>query len=67
MLLEPFVSEDNYWMVKHHGFFQGYGFFHYLGMDRHQHEQFRDHPRYERTREFIETYDAPSFEPDVET
>jgi hypothetical protein len=65
--LEPFVSEDNHWMVKHHGVFQGYGFFHYLGRDRHQHEQFRDHPCYERTREFIETYDAPAFEPDVET
>ena len=34
VLLEPFVSEANHWMVKHHAIFQGYYFFHYLGMDR---------------------------------
>lgn len=67
VLLEPFVSEENYWMIKHHGIFQGYYFFHYLGMDRDQHEQFRDHPCYEYTREFIEKYDAPAFDPDAET
>ena len=54
-------------MVKHHGIFQGYYFFHYLGMDRDQHEQFRDHPCYERTKEFIEKYDAPAFDPELET
>jgi len=26
-LLEPFVSDKNYWIVKHHGIFQGYYFF----------------------------------------
>jgi predicted HD phosphohydrolase len=67
VLLEPFVSEENHWMVKHHGIFQGYYFFHYLGMDRDQHEQFKDHPCYEHTREFIEKYDAPAFDPDLET
>lgn len=67
VLLEPFVGEENHWMVKHHGIFQGYYFFHYLGMDRDQHEQFRDHPCYERTKEFIEKYDAPAFDPELET
>ena len=67
VLLEPFVSEENHWMVKHHGIFQGYYFFHYLGMDRDQHEQFKDHPFYEYTKEFIEKYDAPAFDPDSET
>ncbi|GIR70370.1 MAG: hypothetical protein CM15mP74_16210 [Halieaceae bacterium] len=27
VLLEPYVSEANHWMVKHHGIFQGYYFF----------------------------------------
>jgi predicted HD phosphohydrolase len=67
VLLEPFVSDENYWMVKHHGIFQGYYFFHYLGMDRNQHEQFKDHPCYALTREFIEKYDAPAFDPEGET
>lgn len=67
VLLQPFISEENHWMIKHHGIFQGYHFFHFIGMDRNLHEQYRDHPCYERTREFIEKYDAPAFDPDAET
>ena len=29
-MLEPFVSEENYWIVKHHGIFQGYYFFEFF-------------------------------------
>ena len=67
VLLEPYVSEANHWMVKHHGLFQGYYFFHYLGLDRNLRDQFKDHPYYERTMEFIEKYDAPAFDPEAET
>ena len=49
VLLEPFVSEANHWMVKHHAIFQGYYFFHYLGMDRDMREHFREHPFYRQT------------------
>ena len=66
-ILEPYVSEENHWMVKHHGIFQGYYFFHYLGLDRNLREQYVDHPYYERTMEFIEKYDAPAFDPNTET
>ena len=43
-ILEPFVSDENHWMIKHHAIFQGYYFFHYLGMDRNMRDQFLDHP-----------------------
>jgi len=66
VLLEPYVSEANHWMVKHHGIFQGYYFFHYLGLDRNMRDQFKDHPHYPQTLEFIEKYDAPAFDPDAE-
>lgn len=65
-ILEPFVSEENHWMVKHHAIFQGYYFFHHLGMDRNLREQYRDHPYYERTLEFVSKYDSPAFDPDGE-
>lgn len=65
--LQPFVSEQNHWMVKHHAIFQGYYFFHHIGLDRDQHKQFESHPYYGYTREFIEKYDAPAFDPDAET
>ncbi|MFA5678456.1 MAG: HD domain-containing protein [Pseudomonas sp.] len=63
-ILKPFVIEENLWMVEKHGIFQGYYFFHHLGMDRHLRDQFRDHPLYQRTAEFCALYDAPAFDPD---
>ena len=62
-ILKPFVSEDNLWMVQHHGIFQGYNFFHHIGMDRDMRNMFQGHPHYERTAEFVELYDNPAFDP----
>ncbi|WP_375172138.1 HD domain-containing protein [Marinobacter sp.] len=67
VLLEPFVSEANHWMVKHHAIFQGYYFFHYLGMDRHLRDNYKDHPHFMRTIEFVSKYDSPAFDPAAET
>ena len=43
-MLEPFVSEENYWIVKHHGIFQGYYFFEYLGLDKNMRDEYKDSP-----------------------
>ena len=66
-ILKPFVSEENHWMVAHHGIFQGHYFFHHIGMDRDMRDQFKDHPCYERTAEFCARYDNPAFDPKAET
>ena len=66
-VLKPFVSAENHWMVEQHAVFQGYYFFHHLGMDRNLREQFRGHPSFERTAIFCERYDAPAFDPSAET
>jgi predicted HD phosphohydrolase len=66
-ILKPFVSEANLWMVQHHGIFQGYYFFHHIGLDRHLRDQFAGHPHYERTAEFCELYDNPAFDAKAET
>lgn len=66
-ILKPFVSEANLWMVQHHGIFQGYYFFHHLGLDRNLREQFRGHPHFARTEEFCALYDNPAFDPKAET
>ena len=65
-ILKPFVSEENLWMIEKHAIFQGYYFFHHLGLDRHLREQFKDHPQFERTIEFCARYDAAAFDPDGE-
>ncbi|MES2035670.1 MAG: HD domain-containing protein [Pseudomonadota bacterium] len=59
----PFVSEANHWMVQQHGIFQGYYFFHHLGLDRDMREQFRGHPHFEYTAQFCHLYDQAAFDP----
>ena len=66
-IVQPFVSEADAWMVRHHGIFQGYYFFHHLGLDRDLRDQFRAHPHFERTAEFCELYDNPAFDPRAPT
>ena len=65
--LRPFVSDDNHWLVKHHGIFQGYYFFHFIGQDRNAREKYRGHPMFERTALFCERWDQPAFDPSYET
>lgn len=66
-ILKPFVSEANHWMVANHGVFQGYYYFHYLGMDRDMRDQFRDHPHFQHTADFCEKYDQSAFDPDYDS
>ena len=66
-ILKPFVSEENLWMVQHHGIFQGHNFFHYIRLDLNLRDRFRDSPHYERTVEFVDRYDDPAFDPKAET
>ncbi len=67
VLLEPYVSEENHWIVKHHGIFQGYYFFHHVGLDRDAREAFRDHPYFDACAEFCEKYDQNSFDKDFDS
>ena len=61
-ILEPFVSDENHWMIKHHAVVQGYNFFHYLGLDRNMRDQLQDHPYYQRTLKFVDHYDDLAFD-----
>ncbi len=61
-IMQPFVSEANHWLLKHHGIFQGYNFFHHLGLDRNMRDQFKDSEYYDYTAHFIEKYDSPAFD-----
>ena len=67
VIMKPYVSEANHWMIDKHGIFQGYYFFHHLGLDRDMREQYRGHPHFEYTAQFCHLYDQNSFEPDYDT
>ena len=66
-ILKPFVSEANHWMVEKHAIFQGYNFFHFIGMDRNLRDNFKDHAHYKRCEEFVALYDNPAFDAKAET
>jgi len=66
-ILKPFVSEANHWMVEKHGIFQGYYFWHHLGMDRNTRDMFAGHEFYDRTEEFCAEYDGPAFDPSYDS
>ena len=65
-ILKPFVSEQNHWMLENHGIFQGYYFFHYLGLDRDMREQYRGHPNFKYTARFCHRHDQNAFDPKYE-
>ena len=66
-MLRPFVDEKLHWMCQHHGVFQGYYYFHFLGMDRDAREALRDHPYFADTARFCELYDQSAFDSAYDT
>ncbi len=66
-ILRPYVSEELHWILQHHGIFQGYYFWHHIGMDRNAREKFRDHRWFDACAEFCELYDQQAFDPKGET
>lgn len=66
-IMKPFVSEANNWMLENHGIFQGYYFFHHIGLDRDMREQYRGHAYFEHTAQFCHLYDQAAFDPNFES
>ncbi len=66
-IVKPFVSEKNHWIVEKHAMFQGYYFFHFLGLDRNLRDQYRGHPHFEATAQFCHLYDQNSFDPNFKS
>lgn len=66
VMLKPYVSEANHWMLEKHGIFQGYYFFDFLGLDRNMRDKFRGHPHFEYCAQFCHLYDQNSFDPAYE-
>jgi predicted HD phosphohydrolase len=65
-MLRPYVSERVYWIIKHHGLFQGYYYNHHYGEDPHVRDRFKEHEWYNDTVRFCADYDQVSFDPAYE-
>ncbi len=66
-ILRPYVGEETYWILKHHGIFQGYYFFHHLGGDRNAREQYQDARHYQACVDFCEKWDQSAFDPNYDS
>ena len=66
-ILRPYVSEETYWIVKHHGTFQAYYYAHHLGGDRNARDRYHDHPCYQATVDFCQKWDQASFDPNYDS
>ena len=66
-ILKPYVRPYTYWMIRQHGLFQGYHYFHHFGTDRNARGRHRGHPAFEMCVEFCDKYDQMSFDPDYDT
>ena len=65
-ILAPYVDEETHWIVKHHGIFQGYYYFHHVGGDRNARERYADSPHYDACVAFCAEYDQNCFDPAYE-
>jgi predicted HD phosphohydrolase len=66
-LLRPFISERSAWVVEHHGLFQGYYYFHHIGLDRNARDRYRGHSHFRACADFCERWDQRSFDPEYDT
>ena len=62
-ILAPYVDEESLWIVRHHGLFQGYYYFHHFGGDRNAREMYATSPHYETCVNFCAEYDQNCFDP----
>ena len=66
-ILKPFVDDKLRWIAEKHGIFQGYYFFHYIGLDRDMREALRGHPHFEDAARFCELYDQAACDPEYDS
>ncbi len=66
-MLRPYVSEQNCWVIEHHGLFQGYYYFHYYDKNPDERDRYKEHPYYQACVDFCHRWDQTSFDPDYAT
>jgi predicted HD phosphohydrolase len=66
-ILKPYVDERTEWVVRHHGLFQGYYYFHHNGGARDARERYSDSPFYDDCVRFCAEFDQNCFDPSYDT
>lgn len=66
VLMKPYISERNRWMLKHHAIFQQFHCFELPGCARHARDRWKGHPHFDWTAEFVAKYDQNTINYDEE-
>ena len=66
-ILRPYVSEKCYWVVQHHGLFQGYYYYDKIGRDKDARDVLRSQPYFGDCERFCERWDQVAFDPKLDT
>ena len=66
-IVAPYVDEETTWVVRHHGVFQGYHYWHKIGFDRDARERYRGSPHFDAAAHFCGEWDQQAFDPDYDT
>jgi len=67
LIMGPYLSEQNKWILENHELFQGFYYYHLAGKDKHARDIHRGSPYFDACARFCELYDAPSFDPNFAT
>ncbi len=63
-MLRPWVSEEAYWVVKHHQDFQGRHYYGRIGLDPEMRRRHVGHEHYDISERFADEWDQTAFDPD---
>lgn len=66
-VVKPYLNDEATWVVRHHAIFQGYHYWHKVGLDRNVRDRFKGHPYYEVTAHFCAAWDQRALDPDYDT
>jgi predicted HD phosphohydrolase len=66
-MLRPFVSDRNAWIARHHGLFQGYYYYGFIGKNPDERDKYRGHPHFDACLDFCDRWDQVSFDPGYDT
>ena len=66
-LLANYISEQHYWMLRHHAAFLSYHAKTHSSVDWNAREQYRGHPHFEYTADWVARYDQTSIQTQYDT
>jgi len=66
-ILQPYVRDEVYWLIRTHQDFQGRHYYAMLGKDPDARRQYEGHPSFDLAARFADEWDQTSFDPDYDT